>query len=100
MRAHFLALETRLETAGARVVFVQPPQLGFTTDELRRLTRRFRPSIASDATVLTFLDPAQHPSLFEPALWSDYNHLNTVGANRFTRESVQALGPLLPAPRP
>ena len=93
MRDHFIALRTRLEATGARVVFVQPPQLGFTTDELRRLSRRFEPSVGPIAPVLSFLDPARHPHLFAPRLWSDYNHLNAEGAAAFTRDLAQALRP-------
>lgn len=99
MRSHFLELRARLEANGVRVVFVQPPQLGFTTAELRRLTRGFAASLGSDAPVLSFLDPKQHPPLFAPDLWSDYNHLNAEGAAVFTRELVHALRPHLPEAR-
>lgn len=86
LRTHFLRLKAAAEARGARVVFVQPPALGFTTPELRSLTRRFAPDLAKKAEVWSFLDPDAHPELFTPRLWSDYNHLNAEGAKVLSRE--------------
>lgn len=86
LRTHFLRLKAAAEACGARVVFVQPPALGFTTPELRSLTRQFAPDLGTKAEVWNFLDPDAHPELFTPRLWSDYNHLNADGAKVLSRE--------------
>lgn len=88
MRAHFDALRAKLAARGITLLFVQPPQLGFTTEELRALTFRFPRALrsADRAPVLSFLDPAKHPALFEPRWWIDYNHMSVSGARLFTAE--------------
>lgn len=93
MRAHFEALRAKLAARGITLVFVQPPQLGFTTEELRTLTYRFPRALQSSggAPVLSFLNPAAHPALFEPRWWVDYNHVTETGARLFTTELAREL---------
>ena len=89
MRANFRDLRDRLRDRGIAVIFVQPPQLGFTTQELRELTFGFGPALASDSggvELLSYLNPAAHAELFDPRWWVDYNHLTATGATLFTRD--------------
>ena len=89
MRRHYLSLRDRLRQRGIEVLFVQPPQLGFTTPELRDLTFRFAqslPAVEGRPTLLSYLDPQRHPDLFDPRWWVDYNHYTAHGAMLFTRE--------------
>jgi hypothetical protein len=88
MREHFAALHVRLAARGIVAIFVQPPQLGFTTPELRELTFGFQPALVvgpQAVPVLNYLDPRTHPALFEPRWWMDYNHVSQGGAALFTR---------------
>ena len=89
MWASFLNLRARLHTRGIAAYFVQPPQLGFTTLELRELTFGFRPTLTASgggSELLSYLDPAAYPELFDPRWWVDYNHLTSTGATLFTRD--------------
>jgi hypothetical protein len=88
LHRHFLALRDRLGQRGVEVLFVQPPQLDFTTPELRELTFQFAPAIAPEngrPGDLSYLDPNAHLELFAPRWWLDYNHYTTTGASLFTR---------------
>lgn len=94
MRAHFAELHRKLAARGITLVFVQPPQLGFTTPELRELTYRFPAALrqgTEPARVVSFLNPAAHPALFEPRWWVDYNHVTAGGARLFTAELAREL---------
>lgn len=89
MRRHYLSLRDRLRARGIEVLFVQPPQLGFTTPELRELTYRFSRCISNADTpppLLSYLDPQRHPELFDPRWWADYNHYTAHGASLFTHQ--------------
>jgi len=89
MQASFLSLQERLRRRGIAMLWVQPPQLGFTTQELRELTFGFGAAVTSpggDPGLLTYLDPSEHPALFDPRWWLDYNHFTETGAGLFTRE--------------
>jgi hypothetical protein len=94
LRRHFAALITKLRARGITPIFVQPPQLAYTTPELRQLTfgvmREFSRS-SSPVTLLSYLDPAPRPHLYAPRLWSDYNHMRHSGAVLFTRDLARDL---------
>lgn len=99
MRRHFERLATRVQAGGARVIFLQPPQLAFTNAELRRLThafpRAFPPGPATPP-VLSYLDPGRYPDLYDARLWADYNHLTAAGARVFTRTLARDLAAATP----
>jgi len=66
-----------IEKAGAVPVLVVPP----TTD-----SKNFRPApVGSRAIVLDFCDLERFPELFEPSHRLDLTHVNTAGAQVFTR---------------
>ncbi len=87
MRRHFERLTARIRARGTQVIFLQPPQLAFTTAELRRLTHAFPRDFASvpaGPPVLSYLDPTRYPEFYDARLWADYNHLTASGARVFT----------------
>lgn len=103
MRRHYLALRERLRLRGIQILFVQPPQLGFTTPELRDLTFRFGPSLPANTgppALLSYLDPQRHPELFDPRWWADYNHYTSHGATLFTRELARDVVRRAGTPKP
>ena len=98
LQRHFHRLRALCAARGIAVVFVQPPQLAFTTDELRRLTFQFAPALAGDGGLLTYLDPAAHAPLFALEGWADYNHMTATGARRFTAQLARDLAAATPGP--
>lgn len=98
LQRHFRRLRALCEARGIAVVFVQPPQLAFTTDELRRLTFQFAPALAGDGGLLTYLDPAAHGPLFDLEGWADYNHMTATGARRFSAQLARDLAAATPGP--
>lgn len=99
MRRHFERLCAKLRARGIACVFVQPPQLHYTTDELAQLTTGFArafPPGPDHPAVISYLDPQRHAELYDARLWFDFNHLTAAGARRFTHDLARDLTPRVP----
>jgi hypothetical protein len=80
----FREIERRIEALGARAVFMAQPGLYLNSD----LVQAARAGAVD--TLLRFDEPARFPDLYEPAARFDANHLNALGAERFTRHLAEA----------
>jgi len=76
----FLAgLVERIESAGARAIFLTSPR---QDDRQAYLARAAAEGLLP--VLLDYADPERYPSLYEPALRFDAGHLNAAGAARYT----------------
>lgn len=82
------AMLARVRAHGAEpILFIAPTQAGYTMLPRREV-----------APVLDFSDPARWPELFDPKYRADAGHLNTEGAELFTRALADRFFPLVQSP--
>lgn len=90
---------------GVTAVLLGPPQ-GAYLPEIRGVLREYHRNYPN-IPILSYADPLNHRELYEDDIRLDHDHLNTVGAERFTKELsadfrkiTPSLCPKRPVPRP
>lgn len=82
---------------GSKCAFVVMPKFAIPDSYYRRTEFQLSRTLEANSKLVSidYLSRKQHPELYEPSLWHDYNHLSDSGAKLFSRKLADRIAPLL-----